>query len=150
MVDDFLSFKISISGLYHTLIPYTWQVSQISFIFFIFTSFISGLNVVKLFCINTNSFLMSSWQKHNTMNLLFMLFFYFFFHPHIYYRANKVQGIQEILEDNNKKSKQCIQSFTEEKTVSQNYLYERVSDLLFSTVHLYNISHIMFSKCNYF
>ena len=29
------------------------------------------------------------WQKHNTMNLLFMLFFYFFFHPHIYYRAYK-------------------------------------------------------------
>ena len=26
-------------------------------------------------------------QKHNTMNLLFMLFFYFFFHPHTYYRA---------------------------------------------------------------
>ena len=62
-------------------------VSQISSTFFIFTSFISGLNVVKLSCINTNSFLMLFWQKHNTMNLLFMLFFYFFFHPHIYYRA---------------------------------------------------------------
>ena len=49
--------------------------------------FISGLNVVKLFCINTNSFLVLFCQKHNTMNLLFVLFFYFFFHPHIYYRA---------------------------------------------------------------
>lgn len=49
----------------------------------------SGLNVVKLFCINTNSFLMSFWQKHNTMNFLFMLFFYFFFYPQIYYRAKK-------------------------------------------------------------
>ena len=67
------------------VLPYISSYS----IFFIFTSFISGLNVVKLFCINTNSFLMLFWQKHNTMNLLFMLFFYFFFHPHIYYRAFK-------------------------------------------------------------
>ena len=57
------------------------------FNFFYFYIFYFSLNVVKLFCINTNSFLMSFWQKHNTMNLLFMLFFYFFFHPHIYYRA---------------------------------------------------------------
>ena len=65
----------------------SYSIYMVGATLFIFTSFISGLNVVKLFCINTNSFLMSFWQKHNTMNLLFMLFFYFFFHPHIYYRA---------------------------------------------------------------
>ena len=59
------------------VLPYISSYS----IFFIFTSFISGLNVVKLFCINTNSFLMLFWQKHNTMNFLFMLFFISFSTP---------------------------------------------------------------------
>ena len=36
-------------------------------------------------------------QKHNTMNLLFMLFFYFFFHPHIYYRAEKNEETEDFL-----------------------------------------------------
>ena len=48
------------------------------------------------------------WQKHNTMNLLFMLFFYFFFHPHIYYRTKKYQAEdKEKTKENKEVSKEA-------------------------------------------
>ena len=61
---------------------------KFNFFYFYIFYFKSECGKIILYKYKFLSYVLS--QKHNTMNLLFMLFFYFFFHPHIYYRASHV------------------------------------------------------------